>query len=320
MSMSQTNILDELKFRYQTGGILTQLIMINVAVYLVLNIIKVGFILMASGANQDELSQFEKILSYLELTSDPKLLIKHFWVLITHMFTHVEFFHILFNMFLLYWFGSLFKNFIGESKILPVYFMGGLMGVLFFIAAYNFFPYFNNSIGSAIGASAAVMAIVFATATMIPNYEMRFILIGSIQLKWVALIVILLDIISIPKGNAGGHIAHLGGAFYGYLFATSFKNGNDWTKPFYTVWDGIRNFFDFSSSAKKSRKSKVKMAYKNEEKIKQSQTTTTNKKAAYTSKDKQEKIDDILDKIGKSGYPSLTEEEKAFLFQYSRED
>lgn len=320
MSMSQTNILDELKFRYQTGGILTQLIMINVAVFILINFVQLVFVLMSSGEGIDRSVQYEQFLHYLMVPDAPRQFIKQFWSIFTYMFAHERLLHILFNMLWLYWFGTLFKNYIGESKILPVYIMGGIVGALFFMAAYNLFPVFENVDGYAIGASAAVMAIVFATATMIPNYEMRFILIGSIQLKWVALIVILLDIISIPKGNAGGHIAHLGGAFYGYLFATSFKNGNDWTKPFYTVWDGIRNFFDFSSSAKKSRKSKVKMAYKNEEKIKQSQTTATNKKAAYTSKDKQEKIDDILDKIGKSGYPSLTEEEKAFLFQYSRED
>ena len=261
--MAQNGILDEIKERYKSGGILTRLIMINIGVFLLINLVRLSFVLMSSNENLVEKNLlFEKYLHYIMVPDSPRLLVKQMWSLVTYMFAHVEFLHILFNMFWLYWFGSLFKNYIGESKIYPVYIMGGLMGAFFFIAAYNIFPLFENVPGYAIGASAAVMAIVLATATMIPNYSMNFIFIGPVKLKWLAVFVVIFDIISIPKGNPGGHIAHLGGAFYGYLFALQYKNGNDWSKPFYVIWDKVKMLFDFSANAKKSKKSKVKMAYK----------------------------------------------------------
>lgn len=321
MSMSQNSILNDLKFRYQTGGILTRLIMINVAVFLVVNIVRVVLMLMTKNGDVVSAdSTYQIIIQYFKLPSDPLLLVKHFWTIITHMFTHEGFFHMLFNMLWLYWFGIIFNQFVGESKLLPLYILGGLAGAFLYIFAYNVFPVFEGVPGQALGASAAVSAIIVATATMVPNHSMRFIFIGDVKLVWIAAFVVILDFVSIPNGNPGGKIAHLGGAAFGFLYIMQYKNGSDWSKPFYSVWDGFRNFFDFSSKPNVKRKSKVKMAYKNDEKIKQNQTTKRKEGGQFTSKAKQEKIDDILDKIGKSGYPSLTEEEKAFLFQYSRED
>ncbi len=324
---TQNNILEDVKYRYKTGGILTRLIMINVGVFLAVNVLKVILMLMSpNGDVMSEDSIYQTVIHYLMIPSQPLLLGKHFWTIITHMFTHESFFHMLFNMLWLYWFGIIFNQFIGESKLLPLYILGGLVGALLFVLAYNIFPAFKEMSGYALGASAAVSAIIVATATMVPNHSMRFIFIGNIKLKWIAAFVVVLDFVSIPGGNPGGQIAHLGGAAFGFLFISQYKIGNDWSKPFYSVWDGIRNFFDFSSKPKRTKKSKVKMAYKNEAKIKQSRKdskrskTTKGTSQPSTAKAKQEKIDEILDKIGKSGYPSLSEEEKAFLFQYSRED
>jgi membrane associated rhomboid family serine protease len=318
--MQDRNIWDEIKWKYQTGGILTRLIMINIAVFLVINVVKVFFVLMSGqGEVVSNGARFQHILQYIMIPSAPKLILRQFWSVITHMFAHEGVLHILFNMLWLYWFGVIFKQFIGESKILPTYILGGLMGAAFFVLAYNIFPAFKGIPGYAIGASAAVTAIVVATATMVPNYSLNLLFIGTVQLKWIALVVVVLDFISIPNGNAGGQIAHLGGAFYGFIYTVQYKNGNDFARPFYTLWDGIVNFFNFSSKSKSNlnKRSKVKMAYKNDEKIRNSNQSAT--KTTAPDKDKQEKIDEILDKIGRSGYPSLTEEEKAFLFRYSKE-
>jgi len=320
MTTLNRNIWDEIKWKYQTGGILTRLIIINIAVFLVISVVKVFFVLMSGqGELVSNGARFDHLLQYIMIPSSPKLILRQFWSVITHMFAHEGLFHILFNMLWLYWFGVIFKEFIGESKLLPTYILGGLMGAAFFVLAYNIFPAFKGIPGYAIGASGAVTAIVVATATMVPNYSLNLLFIGTVQLKWVALVVVLLDFISIPNGNAGGQFAHLGGAFYGFIYTLQYKKGNDFARPFYKIWDSIVQFFDFSkkSSAGANRKSKVKMAYKNNEKIKNSSASSV--KSTHTDKDKQEKIDEILDKIGRSGYPSLTEEEKAFLFRYSKE-
>jgi membrane associated rhomboid family serine protease len=320
MTMHNRSIVEEIKWKYQTGGILTRLIMINVAIFLVINIVKVFYVLMAGeGELASNGGRFQHLLQYIMIPSSPMLMLRQFWSVITHMFAHERILHILFNMLWLYWFGTIFKEFIGESKILPTYILGGLMGAVFFVIAYNVFPAFSGTTGYAIGASAAVTAIVVATATMVPNYSLNLMFIGTVQLKWIALVVVVLDFISIPNGNAGGQIAHLGGAFYGFIYTVQYKKGNDFTRPFYSIWDTVTQFFDFSKKSKSgvNRKSKVKMAYRNEEKIKTSAASST--KTNIPDKDKQEKIDEILDKIGRSGYPSLSEEEKAFLFRYSKE-
>ncbi len=321
--MNNRSIWDEIKWRYQTGGVLTRLIMINIGVFLAINIIRVTFMLMSpSNGELSNVLRYERIIQYIMVPSNPKILIRQFWSIFTHMFAHEGLLHILFNMLWMYWFGVIFKQFIGESKLLPTYILGGLTGALFFILAYNIFPAFSSlDSGYAIGASAAVTAIVVATAVMVPNYTMHLLFIGPVQLKWIAAVVVILDFISIPNGNAGGQIAHLGGAFYGFIYVTQYRNGNDLSKPFYAIWDGIRNFFDFSSKQQKKKKSKVKMAYKNDEKIRENRKSSSNKSTSNTqsAKEKQEKIDEILDKIGRSGYPSLTDEEKAFLFKYSKE-
>lgn len=321
MSIHNRTIAEEIRWRYNNGGMVTRLIMINIGVFLLVNFVRLGFVLMSNGENfEARIDQFDHLLHYISLPAAPKVLIKQLWSLVTYMFVHEGPIHILFNMLWLYWFGSLFKQFIGESRLYPVYMMGGLFGGLLYMAAYNVFPMFEGVPGSLIGASAAVMAIVFATATMVPNYTIHLMFLGSVQLKWLALVVAVMDLISIQNGNAGGHISHLGGALFGFLYAVQYRNSNDLARPFYAVNDFFKKLFDFSSKPKK-QKPKMRTVFKNKEKVKQHQDkkTTTAAKKTYTPKDKQARIDEILDKIGQSGYPSLTEEEKAFLFQYSKE-
>jgi len=308
MSITNGSFLDDLKYRYRYGGMITRLIMINISMFLIIKItVLIADWMLGTGLGAE-------FFRSLTVSSDISALAKKPWSLITHMFTHEGFFHILFNMLILYWFGVIFKDFIGETRVVPVYILGALAGIGLYLLAYNTFPALQGQAGIAFGASAGVMAILIAASTMTPNFTMHLLFLGPVQLKWIAIAMVVIDVLSIPENNTGGHIAHLGGALFGFVFALQYKQGHDWTKPFYTAWDGIKNFFDFSS--KKNKKSKVRMAYKNKEKTRAKATTAKTEK---TDSNKQEKIDSILDKISQSGYDSLSAEEKAFLFKMSKE-
>ena len=300
------DIWKDIKWQYQYGSDLIKLILINVAVFVIVNIISLPFILFLKENPID-------LVSWLSLYASPKNLLYHPWGIITYMFLHEGFFHILFNMLFLYWFGQIVQDMIGKPKILPIYIFGGIAGGLLFILAYNFLPLFGNVVASAscIGASAGVMAIVFAAATIAPDHQIGLMFLGPVKIKWIALVYLILDLIGIQNGNAGGHIAHLGGALFGFVYIRQLQNGNDFAKPFYAVIDFFKNLF--------KKKSKLKVEYKNE---KEYASTFSNKQNTANKKEtnKQEKLDAILDKINRSSYDSLSKEEKDFLFKISQED
>ena len=235
------------------------------------------------------------ITYWLSVPSNVNTLLEKPWSIITYMFTHQHFFHIFFNMVLLYMFGILFLSYLNKKQLLTTYILGGLLGAAFYIAAYNYFPEFTaqKDLSLALGASASVMAVVVAISAYIPNHQVRLFLFGTIKLKWIAIFYIIFDLFSIDGNNPGGHIAHLGGAAFGILFVL---------------------FIRLNAKQKKQKKSRPK-------KTKKTKFTTQrggrplsdedyNKKRAS---DKQ-KTDKILEKISQKGYSSLTKEEKDYLF------
>jgi membrane associated rhomboid family serine protease len=303
------DIWKDIKWQYTYGSDLIKLILINGAVFLLVNLISLPFALFLKENPVD-------LVSWFSLYASPRNLLYHPWGIFTYMFLHEGFFHILFNMLFLYWFGQIVQDMIGKPKILPLYIFGGIAGGLLYILSYNVFPLFNNAVSAAscLGASAGVMAVVLAAATIAPDFEIGLMFIGPVKIKWIALVYVLLDLIGIQSGNAGGHIAHLGGALFGFIFIRQLQNGNDLSKPFYAVTDFFTNLF--------KKKNKLKVEYKKE---KEYAATFSNKKSAgnTTNKNeinKQEKLDAILDKINKSSYDSLSKEEKDFLFKISQED
>lgn len=315
MGMTNGTIWQDLQWRYRYGGNITRLIMINVAVFLVVKLtMLIADWMLGTGLGQ----QFFRSLT---MSSNPADLLHKPWSLLTHMFTHTGFFHLLFNMLILYWFGVIFKDFIGEPRMVPVYLLGGLTGIALYLLAYNTLPAFEGVSGMAFGASAGVMAILVATSTMVPNFSLHLLFLGAVRLKWIALALVVIDLLSIPEGNSGGRIAHLGGALFGYLFALQYKQGNDWTRPFFGMWDGLVRFFDFSSKPGRKRRSRSRMrtVFRNEGKARAAQGGSAQPGGGEEARDKQQKIDEILDKISSSGYDSLTSEEKAFLFRMSKE-
>ncbi len=304
--MYGNSIWDDIKWQYKFGSDLIRLILINVAVFISIQLFYlIGFFL------QQSFNPF--IAKYFFLHADLSILLVKPWQLITYMFIHEGFWHILWNMLTLYWFGNIVGDLIGKSKIIPLYILGGIAGGLLYILAYNTLPVFSGqaAVSAALGASAGVTAIVMAATTISPNYEIRLFLIGPIKLKWLTTAYILLDLFSIQYGNAGGHITHLGGFFLGWMYIVLLQKSIDLARPFYAIQDFIATVF--------SKKNKLKVSYK-KEKTTQSTTAQSYKKENTVQLSKQERLDSILDKINKSSYDSLTPEEKNFLFQVSKED
>lgn len=313
------DVFSALKLRFSAATMSTRFIYINVAVFVLVKVAALTLILLGISPNV--------ILRYLEMPSAPQQLALYPWTVLTYMFTHYEVLHILFNMLFLYWFGILFMQFFNARQFVGLYILGGLGGAALYFIAYNTLPYFANVQGSMLGASAAILAIVVATAVRAPLYKVRLLLIGAISLKWLAIIVIFLDLISIGSTNAGGHIAHLGGAAIGVLFGIAQKRGNDITHPINAAIDWIVNLFRRNKTkvniSKTHSKNWWRAKAKNRSKTKaqtQAKAENNQQKAPSTKEQKQaeSEMDAILDKIKQSGYKALTADEKRRLFEASK--
>jgi membrane associated rhomboid family serine protease len=286
------NIYNELKMKvFQSGSRLNLLIGINVIVFVAISLFGVFEFLFTKQRIYSAL-----INDYLAVPTYLPTLLKRIWTPFTYMFMHAGFFHILFNMLWLFWIGRILEEYLNSKKLTFVYLAGGLAGAFFYILCYNIFPAFQEAkiISAAVGASAAVTAIVVATATLLPDYTLSLMFFGPVKLKWIAIVYIVIDLISIAGPNAGGHLTHLGGAIFGFLFIKSLQNGNDWSKPF-------EGYF--------SPKSKLKVVSKN---------YSAGAKTQKNSVPDQELIDRILDKISQSGYNNLSKNEKEILFNASK--
>ncbi len=290
------SIFEEIKQFFIRGSVLSRLIGINVAIFVLINLLRVLFFLWnASGLS-------ESMTHWLGVSSNIHVILHRPWTLFTYMFLHIEFFHILFNMIVLYVGGRLFSDFIGQDRLTATYLLGGLAGALFYIAAFNIFPVFEDVVAFAvaIGASASVLAIFIAIAVYMPNYQLPLLLLGRIRLKYIAIFFVVLDVISIDKGNPGGHLAHLGGALWGFIYASMLKSGRDPALVLGFYLGKIGKLF--------SRKPRLRVEYT-------SKRPVTDDEYNRNRADHQKRIDKILDKISKSGYDSLTKEEKEILFR-----
>jgi len=291
-----TGILEEIKYTFKKGSMLTQLIYVNLGVFLVVKLLD-GFSLLMGLGDRNLLVEF------MSVPADVSQLIYKPWTVFTYMFLHQEFLHILFNMLWLFWLGKIFLEYLTGKQLLNVYLLGGLSGAFLYILAYNVFPGLQQflPISLLLGASASVMAIVIAIAVYVPNYTIHLMFIGPVKLKYLALVSVVLDLALLTDGNAGGHIAHIGGALFGWLYIRQLQKGKDIAKGFSKFLDGVANLF--------KRKSKLKVSYRRGE----SDIEYNGRK-----KTEQKEIDKILEKIAKSGYESLSKNEKEILFRQSR--
>jgi membrane associated rhomboid family serine protease len=289
------NFIDNLKATYRQGNTAIRLIYINVAVYILLQVLLIMLRLFTIPG--------DVVYVWLSLPADFKQLLEMPWTLLSYMFLHKDLFHVLFNMVALYWFGRLFLMYNTGKQLTSLYILGGVVAGLLYMLAYNVFPLFRGMSGFSMlmGASGSIMAIIVATAMQAPNMELRFLLLGNVKLKYIALVAVLISFFGITSSNAGGEIAHLGGALYGYFFVVSLRRGKDSTRWLSKLIDAISNAF-------KPRKLRVKKGAGQRAKM-------TDAEYNMQKARKMEEVDRILDKIKASGYGSLTEDEKNTLFQ-----
>ena len=279
------SIIDDLKFQYRVGGIANKMIYWNVGFFL-LSII--FFYQFKSGVFDFH--------NWLAISSEPTTVLTRPWTLLTYAFFHYGFLHLFFNMMVLNFSSRLFLTFFTQKQYLGLYILSAIFSALCFVLSF----YFLHQTSSMVGASAAIMALLVATTTYQPLMEIRLLLIGNVKLWHITAVLLLLDLLQIQMNNTGGHIAHLSGAFFGYIYIKLLQNGTDLSR----IVDSILNLFSKKQTTpfRKVHVNPKKPAAKRESKI--------------VIKDKtQQQLDEILDKISQSGYDSLTAEEKEFLFK-----
>ncbi len=291
------SIFEDLKLQFRMGDVTTKLIIWNIALFaipaiffglLTLFNIKIDY------------------LSFVSLSSKPSDLLWKPWSIISYAFFHNinNIFHIIFNMLMLNFIGKLFTTFFSQKQLLNLYLVSGIFAGLLYIVSYMIFPALSRTDANLVGASGAVMAVLVATATFQPMMEIRLFFFGNIKLIYFVLVILAIDLIQLPMNNTGGHIAHLGGAFFGYLYINQIRNGNDITGWFEKI---ISFFAVLFGKRKPTTFKKVHKTYSPRKEKTVSKIITKDKT--------QQQIDEILDKISKSGYDSLSKEEKEFLFK-----
>lgn len=287
--------------RFASATMLMKIVVINIAVFLVLNIISIVMIFAGEESGRFIVEQ------WVAMPGNFGRLARHAWTPLSYMFSQIEPLHLIFNMLWLYWFGIVFQLLSTPKRMIGLYLLGGLGGAALYLLAVNTIPYFAGHGGLLIGSSASVIAIVTATAIMAPDYRMNLLFLGAVSLKWIAIVTIGIDLLSVTGSNAGGHIAHLGGAAVGAIFALGLKRGHDITAPLNSLIDAIVNLF--------RRRPKVRPA---RFKASGAPSAPRPKAPSAASAADQAELDKILDKIKKSGYSSLTADERARLFDVSR--
>ncbi len=293
-------MLDEFKNAFQRyNNSHVQLILINVAIFLVMMLLWVP----------SEIFGFQTfyIIIHDQFSIPPAIsdFLSRPWTIFTYSFMHGGVLHILFNMLFLYWFGRLFIEYLGSDKLIAVYVLGALAGAVVYLLAYNTIPfYINNQPPGMVGASAAVLAIVVATATLLPDYTFFLLLIGPVRIKYIAAFVVITSYIGSIGSNAGGNLAHLGGAFIGFVYTKQLQSGVNWGGWVTLTLDWIKSLF--------RPKPKVKVTYRNQEYQEYRKASKPNQGIT------QAEIDAILDKISAGGYESLTKDEKEKLFKASK--
>ncbi|MDY7395189.1 rhomboid family intramembrane serine protease [Aureibaculum sp. 2210JD6-5] len=281
------SIKDKIVYKIKTATIAEQIIYATIVVFVITLLFRVFSTFMEWNDNL--------FVNWFALPAGFEQFLTKPWTIVTYGFLHADFLHILFNLILLYYIGNLFLDFFSKRDFLIYYLSGIVVGGIIYLTSYNFFPALKGSNSVLLGASAGVTAILVGLATKIPNYAIHLRFIGAIKLWYIAVGMILIDVIQLPISNTGGHLAHLGGALIGFLLTNQTNQGKSFS-----------NLFGFIFKSKKEKP--LKTVYKNPNPQKKTKASST----------QQQKIDAILDKISKSGYEALTQEEKDFLFKIGK--
>ena len=290
-------LLDQLKYQFKSGGVYIRIIYINVFIFLLFLILGNFFTLMKWNP-----ASLNNIDDYFSFNSSFVVFLKRPWTIFTYMFLHGSFWHLFNNMLIYFFTAKMYEDLMGKKAAINTYIIGGFCGAILYLITHNLFPLFRD-MGDIpmLGASAAVMAVFVGLATYTPNFEVMLFGIIRVKMKYLAMVWVAFDIVGLSNSDGIAHFAHLGGAMWGYFYISNFKKGKDIAYWFDNIIDAISNL---------TNKRKIKIVYKKK--------SEKNKPKPSISKNRQEKVDEILDKIKLSGYESLTKEEKDYLFDASK--
>src|SRR5436190_5870076 len=296
---------DDLRMQWRSGGMVVRLILINVAVFVGLVVAYLLFLPSGGNGPMAEMLRDMYIVQWLRATADLHELLYRRWTVLTYMFTHTGLGHIFWNMLLLWFGGRLFEDLLGGKRLLGHYLLGGFSGLFLFVALSNLMPGLHGGgTGPGImGASAGVLSVFVGIAAYRPDMVVDLILIGPVKLMYVAGVFLLLDLVGIGSGDGVAHEAHIGGALYGYLASRQLTHGRDWSLSFVNALERLFNPFKRKNPKLRVEKRFSKAAVRSDEAYNLAKRT------------KQAKVDAILDKISRSGYDSLSKEEKDILFK-----
>ena len=291
------SLLDQLKYQFKSGGVYIRIIYINVFIFLLFLILGNFFALMKW--NPASLNNFD---DYFSFNSSFMVFLKRPWTIFTYMFLHGSFWHLFNNMLIYFFTAKMYEDLMGKKAAINTYIIGGFCGAILYLITHNLFPLFRE-MGDIpmLGASAAVMAVFVGLATYTPNFEVMLFGIIRVKMKYLAMVWVAFDIVGLSNSDGIAHFAHLGGALWGYFYVSNFKKGKDISYWFDNIIKAIGGL---------TKKRKIKIVYKKKSEEKKSSPSN--------SKNRQEKVDEILDKIKLSGYESLTKEEKDYLFDASK--
>ena len=279
---------------------LQRLILINVAVFLIINL---GGLFISSK------EAYDYFIRFFAIPVEFDYFIIRPWTFVTSFFTHEGVWHILWNMLYLYWFGMVVREYLGSDRLISLYVLGGLVGSLSILLLFNVVPQFKEAAGGiALGASAGVFAVVVGAATIAPDRTFYLLFFGPVKIKYIAGFFVVMAIFGLKGNNVGGEVAHLSGAFIGYFFIRSLQKGNDIGSWVTSTLIFFKSFF--------VRQSRMKVNYSRKKETRRS-SSSSSRKTTTPGKPSQEEIDAILDKISQSGYESLSKIEKEKLFNAS---
>lgn len=325
------SIWDDVRREFSFGNMINKIIIVNVAIFLIINIIWV-VLQLANQWPAGSTPAYREFIRFFSISHDWWHMLTHPWTLITHMFMQEGFFHLLFNMLFLFWFGRIFGDLLGDRRVLPLYIAGGLAGFLAYFLAFNLTS-LGNTPSYALGASGAVACILTAAGCFAPEYGIRLIIFGTVRLKWIVFFTIVVQFIRLgTTNNIGGTIDHIGGIVFGFLYVFYLRRGTDLTSPvdksinwIQDTWEGLQK------PSREHPQSGPRAAYRSGKPVQDTTTKTRpsfmrkaggkgkpkKKEEAKNTLSHQEQLDLILDKIKEKGYNSLTKEEKDFLFRAS---
>ena len=299
---------NDLRMQWRTGGMVVRLILLNIAVFLGLLAVYLILLPVAGSGHGATMLRDIYVVQWLRSTADLGTLITRPWTVFTYMFTHTGLGHLFWNMLLLWFGGRMFQDLLGGKRLLGHYLLGGISGLALFVITQNALPGLHGGgAGSGImGASAGVVSVFIGIAAYRPDMIVNLLLIGPVKLMYVAAVLLLLDFVGIGSGDDVAHEAHIGGALYGYIASRQLIKGRDWSLGFITFFEKLRSPF----SRSKRPKMRVEKSYANA-------TSARMANAQASKREKQARVDVILDKISRSGYDSLSKDEKDFLFKAS---